>query len=416
MRNLFDQYHQPENRLTHALGVCLDEDRGLLRRFLAWLGVRPPAPVRTLLVDGQRLPGEDESAEEEAERRGLPDLVIHDGDRWALIVESKVQAPLSSGQLGRHVITLRRRGFDRASVLCLTKRGMPPPRGALGRTWSEVYQWLGPRATPGSWAGRLRAYLRAAETRLAEEAYMTEGTLTMFDGFRFGPRNPYTYAEAKRLLKLAREQLARDPRLQRLGLDPRGRGRGAITASEDLVWDVLPLRQTRGSRSFTAAPHLTLGVHRNEVSAAVTIPNAVSPVLRRSLAALGPDGLGQLHRQILRRARPLVQRGAVVRAYAVQRHFPSRRGTAIEDARLRFTLHAVVRAAGGQARYDSRWAALFADLLARKRGNVQFGYAVALPHGMRGLASRTSLDLLVRAWWSMEPLLRVLRGGPGTLR
>src|SRR5207245_176665 len=32
----FDQYDQPENRLTHALAVCLYEDRGLLQEFLAW--------------------------------------------------------------------------------------------------------------------------------------------------------------------------------------------------------------------------------------------------------------------------------------------------------------------------------------------------------------------------------------------
>lgn len=34
MRNLFDQYSQPENRLTHALMTALHEDRGLLALFL----------------------------------------------------------------------------------------------------------------------------------------------------------------------------------------------------------------------------------------------------------------------------------------------------------------------------------------------------------------------------------------------
>ena len=37
MRNLFDQYDQPENRLSHALAVCLNEDRRLLTKFLAWM-------------------------------------------------------------------------------------------------------------------------------------------------------------------------------------------------------------------------------------------------------------------------------------------------------------------------------------------------------------------------------------------
>ena len=34
MRNIFDQYAQPENRVTHALMTALDEDRVLLGLFL----------------------------------------------------------------------------------------------------------------------------------------------------------------------------------------------------------------------------------------------------------------------------------------------------------------------------------------------------------------------------------------------
>jgi hypothetical protein len=87
MRNVFDQYSQPENRLTHALGVCLNEDRALLREFLAWIDVRPPKSPHALLVEEQRLPGDEDERdsrgevtdEREAERRGRPDLVIHGG-------------------------------------------------------------------------------------------------------------------------------------------------------------------------------------------------------------------------------------------------------------------------------------------------------------------------------------------------
>ena len=44
MRNIFDQYAQPENRVTHALMTALDEDRGLLGLFSREL-VRVKAPV-----------------------------------------------------------------------------------------------------------------------------------------------------------------------------------------------------------------------------------------------------------------------------------------------------------------------------------------------------------------------------------
>lgn len=47
VRNIFDQYVQQNNRLTHALAVCLDEDRVLLRRLPKWIDVAAPAHVRS---------------------------------------------------------------------------------------------------------------------------------------------------------------------------------------------------------------------------------------------------------------------------------------------------------------------------------------------------------------------------------
>ena len=108
MRNVFDQYQQPENRLTHALAVCLDEDRSLLGAFLSWLGVRPPtSAAAALLVNEQSLPGDPPDDEDDTERRGLPDLVVHDGDAWCLLLESKVQARLTEEQLMRHERAVR---------------------------------------------------------------------------------------------------------------------------------------------------------------------------------------------------------------------------------------------------------------------------------------------------------------------
>jgi len=38
MRNIFDQYTHPENRLTHALMSSLAADPELLRSFVRWAG------------------------------------------------------------------------------------------------------------------------------------------------------------------------------------------------------------------------------------------------------------------------------------------------------------------------------------------------------------------------------------------
>ena len=111
MRNVFHQYSQRENQLTHALACTLDEDRKLLGSFLRWINPRSPAPPSARLdIMQQGVPGarigrgpEDDS--------GIPDACIHHEDGWVLAIESKIQAPIKNSQLRRHVETLTRAGF-----------------------------------------------------------------------------------------------------------------------------------------------------------------------------------------------------------------------------------------------------------------------------------------------------------------
>jgi hypothetical protein len=131
--------------------------------------------------------------------------------------------------------------------------------------------------------------------------------------------------------------------------------------------------------------------------------------MRRNLSKLDVAGITALHEQILARSRRLLKRGASVRAYALQRHYPNQRSDGIVDARLNFDLRAVVPIAAGGVRYQPQWTGLFAALLSNKRANIQFGYVVDLPHGMSGLDSAAALDLIREGWLSLEPLLRVLR-------
>ena len=84
MRSVFDQYKQPENQLTHALACALGEDRGLLKRFIKEIAGVVPPDIKHLQILEQQVPDEDASySEEEAERRGLPDAWIRDGEGCA---------------------------------------------------------------------------------------------------------------------------------------------------------------------------------------------------------------------------------------------------------------------------------------------------------------------------------------------
>jgi hypothetical protein len=195
MRNVFDQYSQPENRLTHALACALSEDRDLLRAFLRFaLGRAAPSP-RGLEVVEQQLPGESEPSDDESHTQGLPDAWIYDeSSGWALLIESKVAARATRHQLVRHLATARRRGFDDVSLLVLSV--VPPgalPAGAIARSWSDVYVWLQRHARTSSWAERVARYLEIAEGKMVADNYLKKGALTVFAGIPFHSKNPYNY-------------------------------------------------------------------------------------------------------------------------------------------------------------------------------------------------------------------------------
>jgi len=77
MRNIFDQYDQPENRLTHALVSCLSEDRKLLKLFLKWILKEKAPKINGIEIVEQQIPLEPTIGESKADQRGLPDAWIY---------------------------------------------------------------------------------------------------------------------------------------------------------------------------------------------------------------------------------------------------------------------------------------------------------------------------------------------------
>lgn len=256
--------------------------------------------------------------------------------------------------------------------------------------------------------------MRVLELQLVREGSLSEGTLTIFDGFPLFVDNMYNYEEAKRLVRLAMGELRRDSTLREMGVDPKAPGRPAIRGRRSTsVWDFLSLRDRPTGADFTSHFHLTLGLHASHVEVAITIPDKVDREVRRRLADLGADGLSALNSEILRRARPLLSLGATVQARVIQRHYPSQSAPAVTDAELIFDLHTSQRKPKGPVKWQVQWVQLFADLLRYKRANVQFQYCVVLPWSTAGLDSRASLGLIVSGWHALAPLISVLRGGNG---
>lgn len=214
MRNLFDQYSQPENRLTHALVCTLAEDNGLLRRFIYW-ATRRRAPKGRLQIVEQQRPGEEARREDEA--AGIPDAWIFNDDGWSILFESKITAQLSTGQLQRHLATAARRGFPNATLLAVTAReeALNVKGDVIALPWINVYWWLLRERRRSEWAARCANYMEILESDLIEQGKLKEGAVTTFSGIPFDSEHPYSYLEAKRLLKLAMDKLRGNSKLKR---------------------------------------------------------------------------------------------------------------------------------------------------------------------------------------------------------
>lgn len=415
MRNVFDQFKEPENKLTHALMTSLSEEADLLRRFVFW-ATGSQTPKGRLMVQEQSLPGECEEAEDtgEAEQRGLPDGCIHDGDSWALAIESKVASPLDLGQLRRHRSTIERLGFTNVRLLALVVRepGHLPVDGLTVKRWTELYIWLCSQKE-SDWARRLRSYMEVLEAKLPKEQYLREGTLTVFSGIPFGKETPYNYLEAKRILRLLMDQLRTNKLLKKeLGVDPLAEGRGAITGRDSgAVWDYLPLGAAAGATKFTEYPHLTVGVHADFVQALVIVPNGVRRTFRRALIDGGQEGFCELFRSVLGRYHDAIgdSPGVSPIIEAVQRRYPTQRSEPFRDARITFDLRTAFEDNFGfetSPKHQPQWLLAVFEALSQKRSNLQLAVGVRFDYALCPFTQRPVIaQRLAECWVACKPII-----------
>jgi len=414
MRNIFDQYSQPENRLTHALVCALNEDKKLLHHFVRWVTGKS-APKYIEIIE-QGLPGDPELQEEESVRRGLPDAWLHDGNNWSLLVESKVSAELKIEQLHRHRNTALRCGIDDIKILVIDvdspRRNLPDY--VIFRKWSEIYTWLCKQSSRSEWAPKTARYLEVAESKWSANGYLKEGALTVFSGIPFSDDSPYNYPEAKRLIKLAMNDLrARKDLVRKLNMNPQGPGRGSITGREGMaVWDFLRLKGAKDDEPFTKYPHLTLGLERDLVSVAITVPHGIKATLRRNIVDLGFEGFSELMADINNNLNKVLNKakGAAPWVRVVQRRYPSQRSPAIVDARLEYDLRTAFSSQRHQSvKVQQEWVIATYEALAKKRANIQVTVGAIFPYrACEVTRSPEIINFIADSWIACKPLRDVM--------
>lgn len=410
MRNIFDQYDQPENKLTHALYCTLVQDRSLIRPFLTWLGIDDIPPLKDIKIVEQQIPGV-KARDFDDEESGVPDLCFYidtdlSEDGWAILFEMKVQATLSGQQLQRHATTAKRAGFNSPKLVAVTV-DVPKasvPLGTVLRQWRDLYAWFDRQES--TWARILVDYMETFETKAIAKEYEVRGTITTFNGLRFDSDRPYAYREAKRLIRLLGDELqSRDDLHRELGVDPQGQRRPAITDGAG-VWDFLPLREARG-KDFIRFPHLTMSIRDTYAIAAITVPNGVSGGFRTRLRANQFDGFLKLIRDIEGRLRPVIGRSNASKSimYATQRHYRTQKSSPSVDGRIELDLRTCLATGSSIVKYQPEWAEALYHLLVNKRSNIQFGIEMQFSYSCETVKSPAALDLFADSWKAMKPLL-----------
>src|SRR5262249_3112494 len=154
--------------------------------------------------------------------------------------------------------------------------------------------------------------------------------------------NPYSYIEAKRLLRLALDELRKRRDLQdQLGMDSKAEGRPQITGRQSTrIWNLLRLKQAGGTKDFTKFPHLTLSIHDDQLIAIVTVPNRIRRAFRTNLLAGGYDQFYALFERLFHNIREALKgiEGAVPWVEILQRRYPIQKAEPIIDATLQFDL------------------------------------------------------------------------------
>lgn len=417
MRNLYDQYDQNENRLTHALATSLVNDRRLLRSFVReFVKLTPPAKL-TFVVSEQSFPGEPSAElDEQQQSGGRPDIWICCGDSWCLLIENKITSGLQQSQIDRHRLTAERRGFDAIGVLAVTPADVSSRklRDCKTKTWIELYAWLQSRVSKSKWARWLAEYMEILESQMTKAGELREYGLTKFSGFHFGKERPYNYPEARRLLSLAMQELRKRKRLvRRLRMNPDADGRPAITGKDGgSVWDFLRLKYAPPEGNFTGHPHLSLSIERDRIYVCVTVPNSIKGNYRKNLKSLGERGFEELMRQVCQNLTQRLARDASPRIWAVQRRYRTQRSEPEIDANLEFDLRTafgIGRSKNRRVQLQGSWLKAAYDAFSNKlRTNYQLTIGAIFPYSCKAMQSEKALDQIEEAWLACEPLINCL--------
>ncbi len=418
MRNIFDQYHQAENKLTHALVSTLCSDVKLSRHFCTWCTGRNVKSSDTLKIEQQTVPGSDPLYNSQTtDKKGLPDasIIINENrdSPWVLLIENKIGSKLTRDQLKRHRKTTARFFYD-IEVLAITATAQTSSTldDAHHKTWKEVFEWFGKQKKQGFWIQQFREFMHILESQMLDDNKHLPEFLTMFDGIHISEQQPYSYQSAKLLLRNLTNELRHIKKLESIGVDLKDTGRHAITRGKlQHVWDYLTLKPKNINDGFTDWPHFTAAIHIEQTSIRLTIPNNMRAYLKNNLRSLSPAEFSALLQETFSNFRACLPKSNNWQPtiHLIQRHFKSQRSVGIIDGEVDADLRTIKGDKKNGVKINPYWINGIFESWKNSRGsNVQMQIGVQFPHNAELLKGKSAVKILSDCMLAMKPVIAQL--------
>ena len=419
MRNIFDQYEQDENKLTHSLASCLYEDKRLLNSFLKNFCSNFFNQTSNLKIEQQTVPGERHLIDDESQRKGLPDAVIYTEEQ-CLIIESKVSSTLTRDQLMRHERTVRRRGFNNIRGIGIVVDLLPKVRldNWEQLTWKQVYSWAyketnksNKETNKSKWARKLIDYFNVWENK-----YMVgklEGSITEFTGVHFDDENPYSYLEGKRQLRLLVNKIKQNKILQEeLNVDLSKEGRGAMKGG---TWDILRFKSGVEVMSFTDELYLTIGLGETGINGLLTVPYKMKGITRKNFYNLSWDDFKKIIYKIAQNYRNYFpnSKGFQPCIRIQQLRYPSQSSTPITDGQMNLDIRTAFEDLSSELKPTQKkqeeWLRAVFELNNNKKSNIQFQVGADFFYNKHTLVNNKDADQVVcKSFLACKPLIDYL--------
>ena len=252
---------------------------------------------------------------------------------------------------------------------------------------------------------------------MIETGYLTEGSLTSFTGIQFNVDHPYSPREAKRLLKLAMEEIKKSSRMREIGVDPRLGGRGKIPEDSVEVWDYVKLQGTEDSAQANERPHFTLGIRPEGVLAVMILPDKWLGVAgqQHPLKKLGKKAFHNHVTKVSKRIVDSLGSTPEARPWVLvqQRRALTGQRLNVWDAQLEFDPQTAVglqseERVGNLLREQPEWLSATYDALTNKNANVELCLGGRMQYDYAGVQSPEFIDRVIDSWAACRPLLDVL--------